>query len=550
MKDPAWVRLYLLMPPTRPVILRVTMLLFLCVHHNIKSQTSTYPLNRDFNIIYENALNDKASTFHSSIKPYVISVLKEISGKDSSINFKNILLSKIFPATINYHNSSFAVSPLLSFQPGYDLKDKKNILETSIGVRINGDLGNKFSFELRILSGNSNFTNYVDNEIKTTKVIPGIGYAYASKLGYSYQNISGYLSYSPNKIFNFQLGKDKNFWGDGYRSLLLSDVANSYPYFKISTQIWKIKYVNLFAAFKDITNPSGLSGDFKNKFGSFHYLSWNANKRLNLCFFESIIWQGTDSIRNRGYDINYLNPVIFYRPVEYSLGSSDNALLGVGFKLKVFTKQQFYGQAILDEFLLKEFTADLKHLLKPNDPTIISGWWGNKYGVQLGFKSFDIFHIKNLNLQTEINYVRPYTYSHASIQQNYGHYNQVLAHPLGANFKESVSFLNYRFKNWMIENKILFANYGADFGGNNFGKNIFKSYVTRFNEYGSFVGQGLSTNIILNDFHIAYILNPAINLKIEAGILTRLSNTKIERNQNALIYIAIRTALYNGYNDF
>ena len=33
---------------------------------------------------------------------------------------------------------------------------------------------------------------------------------------------------------------------------------------------------------------------------------------------------------NRGYEISYLNPIIFYRPVEYSMGSNKgNALMGL-----------------------------------------------------------------------------------------------------------------------------------------------------------------------------------------------------------------------------
>ena len=31
-----------------------------------------------------------------------------------------------------------------------------------------------------------------------------------------------------------------------------------------------------------------------------------------------------------------------------------------------------------------------------------NGWWGNKYGLQLGAKYIDAFSIKNLDLQLEI----------------------------------------------------------------------------------------------------------------------------------------------------
>lgn len=126
-----------------------------------------------------------------------------------------------------------------------------------------------------------------------------------------------------------------------------------------------------------------------------------------------------------------LEPYTILRPTEYSLGSSDNAFVGFNFKIKLFKKQQLYGQILLDEFLLKEVVANY-------------GWWANKQAFQIGFKNFDMFKITHFNFQTEFNYVRPYTYAHGSVQQNYGHMNQPLAHPLGANFWESISFLNYR----------------------------------------------------------------------------------------------------------
>ena len=119
---------------------------------------------------------------------------------------------------------------------------------------------------------------------------------------------------------------------------------------------------------------------------------------------------------------------MFYRPVEYSVGSPDNALLGASFKLKIAKNIQLYSQVLIDEFYLK-FLKERK------------GWWANKQGYQAGFKVFNLFHLNNLYLQGEANYVRPYTYSHGNSIQNYGHYNQSLAHPLGANFKEAVGIV-------------------------------------------------------------------------------------------------------------
>jgi hypothetical protein len=382
-------------------------------------------------------------------------------------------------------------------------------------------------------------------------VVPGIGTAYTSGHGYSYQYYSGYLSLSPNKIFNIQIGKDKHFWGDGYRSLFLSDASNSYPFLKLSTTIWKIKYVNLFTIMKDVT-AAPFKNDSKYKYGTFHYLSWNATKRINIALFESIIWQGTDSNRIRNYEVSYLNPIIFYRPVEYSLGSSDNAFLGLSFKLKLGGNynQQLYGQFMIDEFLLKEVMAIFKKVAHPLDNTIKYGWWGNKQGLQLGFRNFNLFTLKNLTFQTEFNAVRPYMYAHGSVQQNYGHYNQPLAHPMGANFTESVSFLNYRYKKWMAEVEFLFAISGKDKDGKNYGGNIFESYTTRPSEYYNKFWQGERTDLLYTKVKLGYYLLPSSDLMAEAGIAMRQEKNSFQSLSSNYIFLTVKTGLLIRYSDY
>ncbi len=497
--------------------------------------TQNTSLYRGKQIFLENEFIDTTKKIHLSIKPFLSVELPAPTHPDSFASKKRkISILEIIDLKMGTEKN------LLS----------KQILNFAGGLSVEGKISNKLFFNTTYITGNGSFQSYTDTCNNSAMNISGMGKAYASKLGYSYQYYSGYVSYSPNNIFNFQIGKDKHFWGEGYRSLFLSDVSNSFPFLKISTTIWKIKYVTMFAALKD--TKSEFNGSYKNKYGSFHYLSWNANKRINISFFEAIIWQGTDSNRARGFDLNYLNPVIFYRPVEYSLGSSDNSLMGISYKIKLGKnyRQQFYGQLILDEFIVKEVLSGFKKLAYPNDQTIQYGWWGNKQGVQFGFKSFNVFNIKNLLFQTELNAVRPYTYSHGSVQQNYSNFNQPLAHPLGANFGESVSFLNYKHKRWMFETEFLYARYGKDENGKNWGHNIFESYETHPNTYGNIFFQGLKTNLTYTKLNISYQLFPSANLLAEAGIALRQEKYGNTLSNSLFIFIGIKTSLLNRYTDY
>ena len=157
-----------------------------------------------------------------------------------------------------------------------------------------------------------------------------------------------------------------------------------------------------------------------------HHLSMNVTKWLNLGVFESVIFG-----RKNHFDFQYLNPIIFLRHIEGAIGSQDNALVGGDFKANIAHHFQVYGQLLIDEFVISK--------LKEN-----KGWWGNKFGTQIGVKYIDVLGVPNLDVQLEANRVRPYTYSHNDSISNYTHYNQPLAHPLGANFEEFVGILKYQ----------------------------------------------------------------------------------------------------------
>ncbi|MGQ0827505.1 MAG: hypothetical protein ACT4ON_03815 [Bacteroidota bacterium] len=525
----------------RKLLYPFSALLFLLAPLLSFSQQLNYTLNRDFLWGFDNYYNNKDEKFQTFAKPYRFSDIKQI--KDSTAEFPRLLAGTKAEEFDKKAKGQIEVYPIMTAQGGYDMSSASHAThDLAIGGNLIVYLKDKFALNLKAMAGKAVYPSPVDSIVRYSRVVPGIGYAYrvnndSINSQYAYQYFSGYVSYSPNKIFHFQAGQDKHFWGDGYRSLFLSDVAAPYPFLKITTNIWKITYVNLFTIMKDVTHPSGFKKDWRNKYATFHYLGWQATKRINIGLFESVVWQGSDSTRHRGYDVNYLNPIMFFRPTEYSLGSSDNAFIGFCFKIKLFKKQQFYGQLLLDEFLLKEVKAQ-------------NGWWANKQAFQLGFKSFDLFKIKKFNFQTEFNYVRPYTYAHGSVQQNYGHFNQPLAHPLGANFMESVTFLNYRYKRLFIEAKGIYALYGADDSFSDLGKNIFVSYTNRPGDYGHYTTQGIQTALITASLRGAYILDTRMNLKIELGAAYRIEQNKYKTTSIPFIFVGIRTDLCNLYDDF
>lgn len=486
-------------------------------------------------------------TFHSSFKPYLSSTFSDAT--DSLVPFKfyafkNYFLSKTFnekPEKRNWFNVQ--AHPIMDASLGYDPLLKRIIPELIGGIHLKTNINNDFTFAGTVVGGKVSLPFFLDTTFSHKKISPEFGQLYGNnRSGYSFFDYTGYVSYSPNnnKIFNFQAGRDKHFIGDGYRSVLLSDYAPAYPYFRINTNIWRFQYNVWYTWMYDVTNAGGLKSQFKNKFGTFHYLSYNILKNLNVGVFENIVWRGTDTNQVRTFDANYLNPIIFFRPQEYSVGSPDNAFLGLNVNAKIFRSVKLYAQLGLDEFFLKEIRAR-------------RGWWANKQAWQLGAKYINAFGIKGLSLQFEYNEVRPYTYTHGLVEQNYAHYGMPLAHPYGANFRELMGFVNYRKHKAQLSAQVMYVLVGKDSLSvkSNVGQNIFQSYTTRPFEYGHYTTQGIQNHILQGSFKLTYYVIPDLNLRMELGYLQRAEkNSQGYILQNPFIYLGIKSSFWNSYKDY
>ncbi len=490
------------------------------------------------------------SGFHSSIRPYMVNEMKKAFDYDSVLNSYTIArftdrkaLNIIFNRNLlvmKKKNYGFTIDPLFDFASGYDFANKRSQWTNTRGLILQGYLGDNFAFSTSFYETQAKVPLWIYNYALPRNTMPGQGRIKTfGKDALDYANASGYISWSPSTFFNFQLGHGKQFWGDGYRSVILSDFSLYHPYFMVTTNFWKIKYVNLFSQFSHPDEEWETAGDpvYKKKFSTMHYLSFAPGKRFNISLFESIIWQMSDSAFHRGFDMNYLNPVIFYRPVEFNLGSGDNITMGLNLRYTVTGSLTLYGQFVFDEMRIRELTSG-------------DGWAGNKFAWQAGIKSFDPFGIENLFLQAEFNLVRPYMYTHVTTVQNYSHAREPLAHPNGANTKEAVIIARYNYKRLCFDLKYVWSGSGLDSSRIHFGKNIFRLYSERPYEYGNKTGQGLYTTLDQFDVSLSYLVNPVTNMNLfVAATLRREENYKI-KNSYSIVSFGFRTSLRNLYYDF
>jgi len=451
---------------------------------------------------------------HTSIKPYMLnfsqwiiqdSVKPLVSGKDTSIS---ILVKPVINSLFNQH-----VEQMHHY-----------------GLSLYATVFKKLSLTVNVSEWMVKPTDEQNQTADSTGMLSHVGEINADHPYWYKTSFMGNLYWQTLPYLSFDVGVGKHFLGDGYRSLFLSDNASPYPYLKGTVKIWKIEYLILYGFLNEPKNLSFTMPE-QRKNCTLHYLSWNINKRLNINAFETVIWQVHDSIGNRGIDVNYLNPIIFFRPVEYSLGSPDNVIMGAGLRYRIFKHTHLYGQLLIDEFKLSEIKAQ-------------KGWWGNKFGGQAGIKTYRLFNVSQLFGLLECNVVRPFTYAHSNYLSNWGNMHEPMASPLGANFLEVIAQINYTIKRWNILGIVRYYKSGKGNADTNAGDNIYRSYNDNRTEYGNYLLVGNKQNVWCMDVGIYYLLNKPMHLKAFIGGSYQIINDEIAgQSEHGYIKVGIVTNL-------
>lgn len=565
-------------------ILLVVLLVF--VGFLVKSQELLIPLNDDYEMEVQTAAYSSDYIFHTAMRGWSESQFDGIINLDS-INelyripihkkgkFSNYILNSFLNDDfVRVKNDDYyiAINPFIDFQVGSD--GHRTTWVNTRGAEIKGTIGKNFAFYANARENQAVFPVYLDDYCTKTRVIPGQGHANRfKKTGRDYTNASAYIAYRPAKWLDATLGYGKNFIGDGYRSMMLSDNAANYPYFKVKADFWRIQYTCLYAQLTD-RNTVMADNTFARKWAVVHYLDFAVTKRWNIGFFDAVMAAAqthqdvmvNDSTiatvdMRRGFDFQYINPIIFLRSAEYYSGSSpDNALLGVNMSYILGKHTTIYGQFVLDEMTVHKFIAR-------------KGYYGNKQSYQLGIKSYDCFGVKNLFLQLEGNIVRPYMYSHtpqgnkiAVGEDNYAHYNEPIAHPWGANLWEAIFRAQYNWNRWYFQYKLNYGQYGDDWDVENniwanYGHNVYNDYTTAIpldwdenghdTHNGHYLLTGRKTTVMMNDLIVSYLVNPKYNMNIFVEATHRqFAAQGLDTQSDFIFSFGIRTSLDRKYYDF
>lgn len=494
--------------------------------------TGVKPYRRDAISNYTNALSTKNATDNFN-KAYLRRD-NIIFDKNPSDLLRKPILKKFYNSEsawflVNEDRFKLVTNPVLGLTTSQDKSDSISLYNNTRGAEIFGNIGNKVGFYSRVLENQTRFPNYIRDKHDQSQVINGA--TLHKPFGVEaedYFNVAGHITFSPLEEITVQFGNDKNFIGNGYRSLIMSDITAPYPFLKLNTKVWKINYMNLFSQHIDFIKQ-GESVNNGRKFSAFHHLSMNLGKNLTLGVFENIIFDRADSNESNQYEVSYLNPVIFYRAVEHGLNSSDNASLGLDIKWNFLNHFSLYGQYLLDEFVKDEMFGRTES-------------WVNKWAYQAGVKYINVANVNNLDLQLEINQVRPYFNQHRTRSQNWIHYNQSLAHPLGSNVREMLSIIRYQPTSRLsIRAMVSHSLQGVDSNmlSVNYGGNYLRSYIGKPSGAAPMF-HGIKNTVTTSSIHVSYMLWH--NLFIDADYVHRVESNELwlENRNNSIINIGLR----------
>lgn len=434
---------------------------------------------------------------------------------------------------IKKDNFHLKISPIMNFAYGRDLGDTitRTLFQNTKGVHVECDILDNFSFSTSLYENQGRFTNYETQYYKSigeqypqadstyntqNAMIPGGARTKEFKGdGFDYAFASGYFVYQPFKWVSVTAGNNSLFIGDGHRSMLLSDNHSNSPYFKLDFKItkkWNFSYLR--ARHMNLLRKrasSSVEAFYDPKGFSVNYLTFKPTPKINISLFDGGVWNKLDSLETS----KSAHP-LFYNPIpllsRFVLNEDQMASLsGVNVAAQIADKHRLYGQ-----FGIYNLDFD-------------------KLALQVGYRGYDFFGLKDFMLQLEYNYASKTMYTNSNTRLNYSNYNLPLGPIKGNNFSELVLRTSYTI------NRVY-----AELGVNYY---ILDDYISTDLMAIEKVTPAVSGNVFYTNLELGYRFNRKMNLSVFMAWTYRAESTVDSLNANVLQF-GVKTGFINHYKDF
>ncbi len=488
------------------------------------------PLHHNYSARYLGGLYQSDSLVAYSVKPLVPKFHNFEHEGALGRPYRSYVARKLFfEHFIVIDTSDFYVTidPLFSLEAGSDLQARENevLIQNTRGFQVRGAWKDKLTFSTSFYENQAEYPDYLGRFVVSTGVVPGQGRVKSFKDGgYDFAMASARINYIPNEHLMISLGQDKNFIGEGYRSILLSDNAFNYPF--ISAQLnflnRKFTYLTMIAGLQDLDRVGGSSQTeriFNRKTASIHYLEYSPIPALRVGLFESTVLPDALARQEDGprdnANYSFINPVIGLNTLINGKNDSlVNSTLGLNASFRPLKTMLVYGQLSFRDLDLKNSSAQLGGVFSGIKNMLWRLEWNNS-----GRNSNGLFY-------------------QAAAQSHYGQY---LGHNYGQRFNEILMRIDYS------KNRI-----SAEFGANYVRYDI--DNLGPFFNFDQAFPWLQNDELILANARIGFIVNPATNMQLSIGAIERFGKIKAEpedlTSNTRYLYISFQTALINRYRDF
>jgi len=437
--------------------------------------------------------------------------------------------------TNNYtiNSTTVTIDPAVDFRIGSE--DGRYNYKNTRGYILNGLIGEKLSVRSEFYETQTTLPDYAAEWVDTMKFIPGmIRMKPFGTNGFDYGVVFSQIMWQPLKNYGMRLGYDRFHIGRGYRSMILSDASQAYPFLMntFTHGKWSLSHNIASLHNPDYNNrlnvPLSESGVYQQKWFSFTYLTYSPKSWLNLGLFESVMFMPADSTGISFYPMSML-PLPLVRTIAIESKGLHHAMIGLQADATWRKYFNFYSQIVVDELYLSK----LKYQQ------------GLQGAVQLGLRYFrsSSYLFCEFNLATN----NAYTSSHE--WTSYTGNDQPLAHPTGQQFNECVAGAHWQRHLFFADIMFNYIRAGA--------LPITDNYL-RADNY---------TNVLLTGFYepisrpdrvmhlgctVSYYINPVTNFVIFAGMHYRKYHSTLSVTPgNSLTYeIGIRHMIRKQYYDF
>lgn len=317
-----------------------------------------------------------------------------------------------------YEDEKAVISSDIYLAGEYQYHDIGTIPDTyaslwQIGGGLSGTVSNWLGFSLHAVNG------YVggSRELGKQNIEVARSYKIEEPDSRFYDFTRGHIR-AANEWGSVTIGRERLIGGNGAlrSTLLFSDYAPKIDYIGLNLHYSRF-FFNFFHGWllgegKFIFLDDGIrTMHFPEKYLSFHrFGAFFFDARMQIAVSEIIVYG------DRGVEIAYLNPFLFFKSVEHSFRDRDKAMLVLDMQIRPYPGIELYGDLLIDDLAFDKLGTD---------------WYGNQIAYRVGGNATP--PMGNLTLNIDYVRIRPYVYTHRIFFNSYEHAGYPIGHPLGPN---------------------------------------------------------------------------------------------------------------------